>query len=373
MQTIKFFSSLVIQENFRINRQSLDKEGIYRFAYQLVKNGEVFEQDIGNFLLEWLNDKDYVIVKTSGSTGTPKKIKILKKQMINSAKATGKFFKIEEGTTALLCLPVTYIAGKMMLVRAMVLGWKIDIVPPKTNPLDTVYKQYDFCAMVPLQLDNSLNRLHLIKKMIVGGGVVSENLKELVQGIKTKVYETYGMTETITHIAARRINPKKKEKKDARFFKALPNITLGVDERSCLVIKAPQLNDDVVVTNDVVTLKTYKKFIWKGRFDNVINTGGVKLYPEEIETKLQLLIGNRFFISSVPDDALGDKLILVIEDEYNQKNYQALIEGIQSIDTLSKYEIPKKIYFVPKFVETENGKVQRSRTLALADQNENSG
>ncbi|MBQ4819485.1 AMP-binding protein [Aquimarina sp. MMG016] len=365
MQPANTFSIPEIHDSFAINGQSLDKEGLIQIAYNFVKEGEVYEQEGGNFLLDWLNDKDHIIVQTSGSTGKPKEIKVFKQQMINSAMATGKFFKTGTGTTALLCLPATYIAGKMMLVRAMILGWKIDLVPPKTNPLDTVYKQYDFCAMVPLQLDNSLNRLHLIKKLIVGGGPVSENLKQLVQGIKTKVFETYGMTETVTHIAARRVNPKKKDKKDSAYFKALPNITLSIDDRDCLVIKAPQLNNETIVTNDVVALKTYKKFIWKGRYDNVINSGGVKLYPEQIETKLQLLIGHRFFITSVPDDVLGDKVVLIVERDYDKIAFLSLKESIQALTSLDKYEIPKEIYFLPQFIETNTGKVQRTKTLDL--------
>ncbi|AXT49595.1 O-succinylbenzoic acid--CoA ligase [Aquimarina sp. BL5] len=363
MQIDNTFSTPQVHQDFSINRQSLDNEELQRIAYNFIKEGEFYEQEVGNFLLDWLNDKDHIVVSTSGSTGKPKNIKIYKQHMVNSAKATGAFFKVNEGTTALLCLPATYIAGKMMLVRAMVLGWKIDLVPPKTNPLDTVYKQYDFCAMVPLQLDNSINRLHLLKKLIVGGGTVSENLKELIQGIKTKIFETYGMTETVTHVAARRINPKKKDKKDGKYFRALPNITLGIDDRNCLIIKAPQLNEETVITNDVVELKTYKKFIWKGRYDNVINSGGIKLFPEEIETKLQLLIGHRFFITSIPDDTLGDKVILIIENVYDELMYKTLKEAIHSIKTLSKYEIPKKIYFIPQFIETDNGKIQRAKTL----------
>ncbi len=360
------FSIPKIHEKFTINgNEGLNAESIKLIALSFIKGGEVYEQEVGHFLIDWLSEKDHIVVKTSGSTGKPKKINVRKEHMINSAKATGKFFKVEEDSTALLCLPANYIAGKMMLVRAMVLGWRIDLVPPKTNPLDTLYKQYDFCAMVPLQLDNSLNRLHLIKKLIVGGGPVSENLKELIQGVSTKIFETYGMTETVSHIAARRVNPKKKDKKEARFFKALPNISLGVDERNCLIVKAPQLNDQTIVTNDVVELKTYKKFLWKGRYDNVINTGGVKLYPEEIETKLQLLIGNRFFVIGTPDNALGDRLILIIEGDYDKIAKTNLQEGLSNLKTLTKYEIPKEIYFLPQFVETDNGKVQRAKTLDM--------
>lgn len=365
MKTKSTFTIPKVHADFFINKQSLDNEGLRIIAYNFIKEGEFYEQEVGNFLLDWLNEKDHIVVHTSGSTGKPKKIKVYKQHMINSAKATGAFFKVEAGTTALLCLPATYIAGKMMLVRAMVLGWKIDLVPPKTNPLDTVYKQYDFCAMVPLQLDNSINRLHLLKKLIVGGGAISENLKELILGIKTKVFETYGMTETVTHIAARRVNPKKKDKKDAKYFKALPNITLAKDERNCLIIKAPQLNEETLITNDVIELKTYKKFLWKGRYDNVINSGGIKLYPEEIETKLQLLIGHRFFIAGIPDDVLGDKVILIVERDYDSTVKETLEDAMRHLKILTKYEIPKEIHFLPQFIETDNSKVQRTKTLEL--------
>ena len=147
---------------------------------------------MGSFILDWLNGKSYVTVHTSGSTGTPKSIKVNKAHMVNSAKATAKHFNLPEKTTALLCLPAHYIAGKMMLVRAMVLGWRIDMAQPKTNPLDYVYRRYEFCAMTPLQLDNSLSRLHLLKKLIVGGGPISPSLYKRLQEVKTKIYETYG-------------------------------------------------------------------------------------------------------------------------------------------------------------------------------------
>ncbi len=363
MQLLKDASLPVLHVNFKFNQVSYAKEALENLAYDYLKNGEVYEQEIGQFLLDWLDQKKYIIVQTSGSTGTPKKIKVLKQYMINSAVATGDFFKLKENTTALLCLPATYIAGKMMLVRAMVLGWKIDVVPPKMNPLDQVYKQYDFCAMVPLQLDNSLNRLHLIKKLIVGGGAVSENLKNHIKDSKTKIYETYGMTETVTHIAARRINSKKKTKKEQKAFKLLPNIKIKVDKRECLVIKAPLLSAITVKTNDIVELISYKKFLLKGRFDNVINSGGVKLFPEEIENKLQQLISERFIISSIPDNALGDKLILIIET--TQKDMISLKKKIHELETLTKYELPKEIYAMPKFVEVSSGKIQRKKTVTL--------
>ena len=156
-----------IHPKFKLNGQSHHIESLKGQAYNFIKEGEPYEESVGNFLLDWLNDKKYIKVRTSGSTGAPKAIKIKKRHMVNSAKATAKHFKLPEKTTALLCLPADFIAGKMMLVRALVLGWHIDMTLPKANPLDNVYRRYDFCAMTPFQLDNSLSRLHLLSKLIV--------------------------------------------------------------------------------------------------------------------------------------------------------------------------------------------------------------
>ena len=358
----KAFTLPETHSNFKLNKLHYNNEELSTVAYNFIKEGEPHVSQIGNFLLDWLNNRKYIIVKTSGSTGTPKKIKISKEHMINSALATGKFFELPEGTTALLCLPTRYIAGKMMLVRAMVLGWHLDIVPPKANPLDQVFRIYDFCAMTPFQLDYSISRLHLFRKLIVGGGVVSGNLKNLVQDLDTKIYETYGMTETVTHIAARRINPNK-EKESPIPFKLLPDISISTDERSCLVIQAPKIAEQTIVTNDVVELIGKNKFLWKGRYDNVINSGGIKLFPEEIESKLGEIIPHRFFITSLPDDALGEKLVLMVERDFSEEKLRSLERQIGSFEKLGPYEVPKKIYFVQKFEETPNGKIHRTNTL----------
>lgn len=358
----KQFSLPETHPEFRLNKLYYNNEDLAAVAYSLIKEGEPYEGKAGNFLLDWLNDKDYVVVQTSGSTGTPKKIRIRKQAMVNSARTTGKFFDLPPATTALHCLPVNYIAGKMMLVRAMVLGWHIDLVPPKANPLDQIFKIYDFCAMTPFQLDNSLSRLHLIKKLIVGGGAVSATLQDLVRGIETEVYETYGMTETVSHIAARQINIKKKNQ-DPVPFSVLPNVDISTDDRGCLVIDAPLLSDETLVTNDVVEKLSEKTFILKGRYDNVINSGGIKLHPEEIEAKLAPVIAHRFFVTSLPDPALGEKLVLMVESEFSETALHNLEREIKSCHNLGEYERPKKIYFVEKFEETPNGKIHRVNTL----------
>lgn len=282
--------------------------------------------------------------------------------MINSALATGKFFELPAGSTALMCLPANFIAGKMMLIRAMVLGWELDLVPPSSNPLDQVFKTYDFCAMTPFQLDNSLGRLHLIKKLIVGGGAVSSPLQKMVQGLNTRVYETFGMTETVSHIAARRLNPDKPKAKPIP-FKVFPDVAISTDSRGCLVIKAPKLADDTIVTNDVVEIITFKKFLWKGRYDNVVNSGGIKLFPEEIEWKLNPIIDRRFFVTGLPDDALGQKLVLFVEADFSEELIGELQKDIEELETLDKYEVPKKIYLIQKFEETSNGKIHRENTV----------
>lgn len=354
--------NIPIHPSFRLNGKFFEKEFLRNLASKWMKDGEPFEESVGQFIHEWLDTNDYIIVKTSGSTGVPKKIKVKKKAMLNSAEATGKFFKLPAETTALLCLPASYIAGKMMLVRAMVLGWQLDLVQPKSNPLDQVFKRYDFCAMTPFQLDNSLSRLHLIKKLIVGGGVLSIHIQNMVQGIETKIYETYGMTETVSHIAAKRVNPKRGLRMFAP-FKVFPDVSIAQDERNCLVISAPTISEEKIVTNDIVEILTYRKFIWKGRIDNVINSGGVKIHPEEVERKLQKIIVNRFFVTSLPDDALGDRLVLFVESAFSEEALHSLKAQICQLDALLKFEIPKKIYFVEKFEETHTGKINRMNTL----------
>lgn len=327
-------------------------------AHAFIKEGEPYEESVGDFLLDWLNDASYVTVKTSGSTGAPKAIKINKIHMFNSAKATAKHFKLPEETTALLCLPADFIAGKMMLVRALVLGWHIDMAQPKSSPLDTVYKRYEFCAMTPFQLDNSLSRLHLLGKLIVGGGAVSKTLKNKLHGISTKVYETYGMTETVTHIATRRINPKK-IKEGSIPFKSLSKVSVHTDDRGCLVIKAPMVSTDPVITNDLVLIETYKKFVWLGRVDNVINSGGIKLFPEQIEHKLAEMIHVPFFVAGIPDDTLGEKLALFVEQEEDF----AFAKADYDTSHFKQYEFPKIIFSIPRFERTHNGKLQRGQTV----------
>ncbi|WP_317197594.1 AMP-binding protein [Polaribacter porphyrae] len=334
-----------------------------------------FATDIHHFLENWFSDKDSILVKTSGSTGTPKSIVLQKKQMINSALATGKYFDVQQHTKALLCLPIEYIAGKMMLIRALTLGWHLDIIDANSSPLENIKKEYDFSAMVPLQLENSIDKLHFIKKLIVGGGVVSKELQAKIQNSGCAIFATYGMTETITHIAAKQLNNNKvftsskiekseKNKVDlVSFYQTLPNVKIYKDQRNCLVIDAPKVAEQVLFTNDVIELVSDTHFKWLGRFDNVINSGGVKLHPELIEEKLIKIIKNRFFVVGIKDEKLGEKLVLILEDVISSIEEKSLLNKIRNLNSLSKFEKPKEIYFAKHFIETKTGKIQRIKTL----------
>lgn len=338
-----------IHNRFKINDFHFDKEALYQLSYTLIKEGKEHEIDLGVFLLDWLDDKETIELTTSGTTGVPKVITIKKQSMVHSAIATGNFFNLHPQDKALLCLPARYIAGKMMIVRAMMLGLELDIMVPSSHLDDLLpHKAYDFVAIVPLQAENSLDKLHQFKKIIIGGAKVSDDLASKLKNIKSDIFETYGMTETITHIAAKKIGE--------AYFNVLEHVSISNDERNCLVIDAQSVSDEKVITNDIVEILNEKQFKWIGRYDNVINSGGIKLFPEQIEAKLASKIGNRFFITSLPDDVLGSKVVLVVEG-----SEQVIDTTI--FNSLDKFEKPKEILFVSEFVETETKKINRNQTL----------
>ena len=338
-----------IHNRFKINGVHLDKEALFQLAYSSIKEGEAYEKELGEFLLDWLDDKETIQLTTSGTTGAPKIITIKKEAMVYSAIATGNFFDLHPQDKALLCLSARYIAGKMMIVRAMMLGLELDIMAPSSHLDDLLpHKNYDFVAIVPLQAENSLDKLHQFKKIIIGGAKVSDDLASKLKNIKSVIYETYGMTETITHIAAKKIGES--------YFNVLEHVSISDDDRNCLVIDVPSITDEKVITNDIVEILNENQFKWIGRYDNVINSGGVKLFPEQIETKLASKIKNRFFITSQPDAVLGSKVVLVLEGE--KRDIDSSI-----FNSLEKFERPKEILFVTEFVETETKKINRIKTL----------
>jgi acyl-coenzyme A synthetase/AMP-(fatty) acid ligase len=248
-----------IHNRFKINGFHLEREALFQLAYSFIKEGAQFEREFGEFLLDWIDDKDTIQLMTSGTTGEPKLITMQKQAMVNSA--------------------------------------------------------------------------------ILGGAKLSDTLAHQLQYCNAAVYETYGMTETITHIAAKRIG--------TDCFETLPNVSIAKDDRGCLIIQAPNIVSSTIVTNDLVEIISDNQFKWLGRFDNVINSGGIKYFPEQIEAKLALKINQRFFIAGLPDDNLGQRIALFIEGE--KFPLEASI-----FNELEKFERPKEIHFIPNFIETNN-------------------
>lgn len=325
---------------------------------QAIASGVLDNYDVASipFLKEYFGHGNSVQVSTSGSTGTPKMIKLEKEKMIASAKATLGFFHLIKGQTILLCLPTQFIAGKMIWVRALEGDLKVVVAKPTSNPIKHLETHIDFAAMTPHQvavaLDENPEKFDLIEQLIIGGGAVDSILLKRLQGIKTQCFATYGMTETITHIAVKKLNGENTDD----HYEAIDKTTFTEGENQNLIIHAPHLTADPIVTNDIVNLIDHRHFEWLGRLDFVINSGGVKLFPEQIEKKLEAIIDRNFFVWKEDDELLGEKLILILEgNPFDLPNLD---------EYLSKLEIPKAIYFIPEFSMTANGKLNRLATFS---------
>lgn len=312
-----------------------------------------FEQGVLDFLKVWFSNEKFVEVKTSGSTGTPKIIKVEKEKMRNSAKITCDFLNLKAGNSALLCLPIDYISGKMMLVRAVERKLKIFVENSSLKPLENLARNIDFCAMTPLQVENSLDKIHLINNLIIGGAKVSEPLKikiSQIPNLKSQIYETYGMSETLSHIALKQIAPKKED-----FFTVLDGVEISLNEKNCLQIFAPMLNSEILQTNDIVELENENQFKFIGRADFIINSGGLKISPESLEKLVKKEIANELIFVGVKDEILGEKLVLAIEG-IEQKN---ILEKLDLVSFPTKNHKPKEIVFLEQFPRSETGKVLR--------------
>jgi o-succinylbenzoate---CoA ligase len=324
-----------------------------------------FENNTLTFIREWLTGTEIFQVKTSGSTGEPKTLAITREQMIQSAKMTITALGLTEGDTALVCLNTQFIAGKMMLVRSFVGQLKIVAIDPASNPLLANVQPFDFIALVPLQMQAILasknkKQLDYIKAILIGGAAVDHNLLKTIKAVKSPVFATYGMTETISHIALQNLNEQSVES----YFTTLPGVEINTDDRGCLVIKTTYLHD-MIHTNDLVKMHSDKTFSWVGRWDNIINTGGIKVSTEKVEREIQqimdtLNVSQKFLISSVTDSTLGEKIILITEGIPNE-NWGKILTLYKQ--TFSKFEAPKEIFTLNKFIYTKNEKIDRKATL----------
>ena len=319
------------------------------------------QEDLQVFLSEWNNSSPTLEVQTSGSTGTPKRMQVRKDQMINSARLTCDFLGLQIGDKALLCMPLQYIAGKMMVVRSLVAGLDLILREPSGHPMADIDVPLRFAAMIPLQVYNTLQvpeekeRLSQIDILIIGGGSIDKELEQQIQQLPNQVYSTYGMTETLSHIALRRLNGP-----DASdYYIPFSSVKLSLSPDKTLVIDAPLVTQAPLITNDVAELLPDGRFRILGRKDNIINSGGVKIQIENIETQLRSILTHDFAITSIPDSKFGEVIVLLTT---------APNESIQkeSFEILQKFQRPKHLLTVHTIPYTGTGKIDRAACRKLA-------
>lgn len=352
---------------FEIDFYTQSETAIVRHANErLLTSTEDWEKQIWQFVIDWFDPAITTIpIFTSGSTGVPKKIEHTKAAMLYSASLTCTTLNLKPGNRALLNLPVNKISGIMMVVRSIYQKMWLTCIKPSTTPLQklTDEQHFDFAAFTPMQFNEITNnhscfeKAGHIKKIILGGEDIRPGLALHILKLKNEVYSTFGMTETISHIALKRLNGAKPDKN----FKALQGITISVDERSCLTIEAPMLGQPYLVTNDVVSIEGPDEFKWLGRIDNVINSGGIKIYPEEIEQQLAKTIEAPYFIASKPDSLTGQKLVLILEKASLKP--EEITELKTALAQVEKIHRPKQVLLVPHFSRTTNGKIKRNESI----------
>ncbi len=344
-----------------------DKKYSFTEFVSRFKNEKDHLGNSARFIQEWIDGKDSFIIESSGSSGKPKDFTLKRNQMEVSARVTGKVFGLAEGMSILMAFNPDYVAGKMILVRAMVLEMDVVMVLPSSNPLENLSHIIHFAPFVPLQMSTMLSlglfdRLNDIQTILLGGAPILPQLENQLRKFSSSVYHSYGMTETASQVALRNINGSHASNK----YIGIGDVKFTIQSNSCLSINGEVTDFRDVHTNDVVNLIDDRTFEWVGRSDNIINSGGIKVNPELLESALSkelLLNGHQmpFFVSSIPDEKLGEKIILVVEGK------RVDLEG--SLLGLKKYERPREIYFVNKFIRTTSGKINRAKTIeALRNQ-----
>ena len=313
------------------------------------------------FLSEWFNESQVMTIQTSGSTGIPKSIVVSKEKMIQSAQMTCSFLKLNKGDKSLLCLPLQFISGQMMVVRALTFKLDLIIRNPSGHPLADVYSPLRFAAMTPMQVYNSLQvpeekeRLMRIEILLIGGGAIDSELSRILQTFPHAVYSTYGMTETLSHIALLRLNGAEASK----YYTPFPSVRLSLSPEKTLIIEAPMVADEIIYTNDIAELLPDGRFRILGRRDNIINSGGIKLQAEEIEERLRSVISGNFVITSVPHPKFGEAVVLLKTKEQSISQ-----EKINTL--LPVFQRPKYIFETEAIPLTATGKIDRATCRELA-------
>lgn len=328
-----------------------------------------WEKELFLFLNEWFSDSDFVLARTSGSTGEPKSIELPKSVMIKSAERTIEYFGLKNGDRLLLSLPCQYIAGKMMVVRAIVGQMNLVTVEPSDDFEILMNETFDFGAMVPNQVFKILEspsgkeKLENIRNLLIGGSSIPVTLETQISRLKSRVVSTYGMTETASHIAIHELSGEKR----SDIYNCLPGISVTTNENECLQIHVPEFlpagvaGNEPLQTNDIAEILSPTSFRILGRADDAIISGGIKYFPETIEKKLESVIEGRFVISSLPDEKLGERLVLVIEGQ--RTDIEPINQTLKKL--LTPFERPKAIFFLEKFPETSTGKLKRNEIRGL--------
>ena len=309
--------------------------------------------DLIEFLQEWFNEKSTIQIKTSGSTGKPSVMTVQKKYLIQSACQTCSYFGLKPGDKLLLCLSLNFIAGKMMVIRALVGGLDLYLTKADGHPLKDSTTDFSFASMVPMQVFNTLGvpdeRDHLtkIKTLLLGGGPIDPTLESALQAFPNSIIVSYGMAETLSHIALRRVNGK-----DASLhYHPLPSVRLLVSETGCLIIDAPLVSEKRVYTNDLAEIFPDGSFCILGRKDNTIVTGGLKVQIEALEASISSFLPVPFAITSMPDAKFGEVVCLVSEQPVDENLLARHLPG---------WQVPKHIFVIPALPRTQSGKLDRA-------------
>lgn len=319
---------------------------------------------LDEFYAEWNNGSDKILVHTSGSTGTPKPMMVEKRRMEASATITCDFLKLKAGDTALLCMPLDYIAGKMVVVRSIVRKLKLISVKPSGHPLQGLTEAPVFAAMIPMQVYNSLNvpeekeLLMQVKHLIIGGGAVDEKMEKDLRDFPNAVWSTYGMTETLSHVALRRLSGKEA----SCWYTPFDSVDVSVNNEGCLVIDAPRVAETRIVTNDIAEIaKDGRHFRILGRKDNVIDSGGIKIQIEEVEAALRKHLAVPYMITKKNDHKFGEIVVMLVESTDTDK-VRKICEAC-----LPKYWQPKLYVSVERIPLTQTGKPARSEAIKIVE------
>ena len=329
------------------------------FRCTYLTDDKIIQSKVETFIHEWNSLNKQFSIKTSGSTGLPKEIKLEKKFAVKSALLTGEYFKFNNIDSMLLCISPDTIGGTMIIVRAIVWKKHLIVVSPSRNPLKNLKEKIGFASFVPLQIQSILSEnptaLSQIDTILIGGGPLNYSLKEKLNSIHSNSFESFGMTETYSHIALRKC------KKNTYLFDLLDGIDITkTNFTNQLIINSLELGIQDLITNDIVSIPNKHQFDWLGRIDFVINSGGIKFHPELIERKLEHYFNHAYFIHKETSKEYGEIIILILECENSKQLSDTYLNDLKSI--LQRYEIPKKIYFINPFIRTESNKINRLET-----------